>query len=181
MYVILVGFVYNFNVYFVLGSIYGAEQIVIGVRMVWSWLIVGVILMVLEIILPGMVVVFLGLGALFVALLIWMGWISSIAVSIVAWIGSSLVLLIVLRTLVQKLMPGDVETQSTDDDIDAYGTVVEVIETINAEKPGRILFRDTSWSATSSGDIIEAGQKAKIIYRENLEWVVEPHYFDQLD
>ena len=142
--------------------------------MLTTWIVVGAGLIVLELIVPGAVLVFLGAGALLVALFIWLGLIQTWVTSITAWFISSLVLLLVLRNFFQRFVSGDVEKQSTDEDIDAYGDVVEVVETIGPDREGRIRYRGTTWQATSYDYTLEAGTKAQIVYRESLVWIVEP-------
>lgn len=45
--------------------------------MLTTWIVAGVVLLVLELVVPGAVLVFLGAGALLVALLIWLGLIQT--------------------------------------------------------------------------------------------------------
>ena len=143
--------------------------------MLTFWITAGIILIVLELVVPGMVLVFLGSGALLVALLIWLGLIDAWTAAITTWFVSSLVLLVGLRNLFTRFMPGDAEeAASTDEETDAYGTVVEVAEAIAPDSPGRIRYRGTTWQAACYGEAMAAGSKARIVYRENLIWIVEP-------
>lgn len=142
---------------------------------IWFWLILGLILIVLEFLIPGLVVVFLGLGAFFVAFLHWTGiletWVSSAGL----WILSSFVFLLLLRSIFKRYLPGESRTGLTDEDEEAFGAIVEVVEPVNAEdNTGRIKFRGTTWSATCIEGRIEAGQKAKIVFRNDMTWVIEP-------
>ena len=142
--------------------------------MLTTWIVAGAVLIVLELIVPGMVLVFLGAGALLVALLVWLGLIETWVASITTWFIASLVLLLVLRSLFQRFMSGDAETQSTDEDFDAYGEVVDVVEAMGPDKEGRIRYRGTTWQAACYDHTLEAGAKAQIVCRENLLWIVEP-------
>ena len=142
--------------------------------MITAWIVAGVVLMVLELIVPGMVLVFLGAGALTVALLVWLGLIQSWVVSITTWFILSLVFLLVLRGFFQRLMSGDTEKQSTDEDLDAFGEDVEVVEAIAPDRQGRIRYRGTTWEAACYEGTLEVGSTARIVYREDLVWVVEP-------
>ena len=49
------------------------------------WLIIGLVLIFLEFLLPGLVVIFLGLGAFAVALLQYSGFLETVTSSITAW------------------------------------------------------------------------------------------------
>lgn len=142
--------------------------------MLTAWIVAGAVFIVLELIAPGMVLVFLGAGALLVALLVWLGLVQTWVASITTWFIASLVLLLVLRGFFQRFMSGDAETQSTDEDFDAYGEVVDVVEAIGPDKEGRIRYRGTTWQAACYDNTLEAGTKAQIVCRENLIWIVEP-------
>jgi membrane protein implicated in regulation of membrane protease activity len=142
--------------------------------MLITWIITGAVLILAELIVPGLVLVFLGAGAFVVALLVWLGVIESWVTAFLTWFISSLFMLLVLRSLFQRLMPGEARRQSADEDLDAYGEEVDVVETITPEKEGRISYRGTTWKAACYEKTIEAGGKARIVYRENLIWVVEP-------
>ena len=74
----------------------------------------------------------------------------------------------------QRLMPGDEEVQSTDEDFDAFGTVVEVAETIAKGEQGRIRYRGTTWVATCYERTLEPGSQARLVTRDGIGWVVEP-------
>lgn len=141
--------------------------------MLTTWIVAGGILIFLELVVPGMVLGFVGTSALLVALFIWLGWIDTWVGSLTCWFVLSLALLVGLRGLFQRLVGGNIDRQSTDEDLDAYGTIVDVVETITAEKPGRIRYRDATWSAICYDHTIEAGSKAMLAYRDNLVWIVE--------
>jgi membrane protein implicated in regulation of membrane protease activity len=65
----------------------------------------------------------------------------------------------------------------SDEDFDAVGTVVETLSFIGTTTAsGRIRFRGSSWSALCPDGEIPAGQLARIVYRDNIAWVVEPYY-----
>jgi len=142
--------------------------------MLTIWIVLGAALIVLELIVPGAVLVFLGTGAMLVAFLIWLGLIQTWVASVTTWFIVSLVLLLVLRSFFQRFISGDIERQSTDEDRDAYGEVVDVMEAIGPDKEGRIRYRGTTWQATCYDHTLEAGSKAQIVYRESLVWIVEP-------
>jgi membrane protein implicated in regulation of membrane protease activity len=141
--------------------------------MLTTWIIAGVVLLLVELVVPGMVLGFLGASALLVAGLVWMGWTDTWVASLTAWFVISLVLLVTLRGLFQKLVGGEVDRQTLDDESDAYGEIVEVVETITPEKQGRIRYRGSTWLAACPDQTIDAGVKAMLAYRDNLVWVVE--------
>ena len=141
--------------------------------MLTAWIVAGVLMIFLELFLPGMVLGFLGSSALIIAALVWLGWLDTWVSALATWFVLSLVLLLTLRGLFQCFIGGESGRQSTDEEQDAYGTIVDVVETISPEQEGRIHYRDATWQAICYDATIEKGAKAMLIYRENLAWVVE--------
>ncbi|MDP6698593.1 MAG: NfeD family protein, partial [Candidatus Latescibacteria bacterium] len=113
--------------------------------MLTAWIVGGGLLLALEVVVPGMVLGFLGASALFIALFIWLGWIDSWISALTSFFILSLVMLVGLRGLFQRFIGGDVERQSTDEDLEAFGAIVEVVETIAPQQPGRVRYRDATW------------------------------------
>jgi membrane protein implicated in regulation of membrane protease activity len=143
--------------------------------MTWLWLLAGILLVASELFLPGLVAVFLGLGAMLVALLRWLGLIDGLAYSFTAWFVSSLALLVVMRSTLQRFVPSETSFTPLEEDVDLFGAVAEVVETVSPEhKDGRISFQGTTWPATSDAAEIPPGAKVTILYRENLGWRVQP-------
>lgn len=143
------------------------------------WLIFGAILMALEALLPGLVVIFLGMGAMVVSLFIYQGWIEGWMTILTSWFIISLVFIVTLRSLFYRLLPGDTNYGEYDEDQDAAGTIVDVVQDIHRDdKNGRIKFRGTTWIAMSEKEPIPAGSKAKLVTRKDLIWYVTPHHED---
>tara|TARA_Y100000590_G_scaffold451228_1_gene592278 strand:+ start:573 stop:1034 length:462 start_codon:yes stop_codon:yes gene_type:complete len=141
----------------------------------YFWLILGTVVVLLEFIVPGGIVIFIGIAALFVAGLIYFDWIHSLIESLTYWFIFSLLLLFSLRGIVNRFLKPQVSVVNTDEDIDAIGHPAIVIEEITAEQPGRIHFRGTSWSASSKDPTpLKKDQKVIIIGRENIHWIVRP-------
>lgn len=139
------------------------------------WLIVGIVLILLELLLPGGIVFFLGLGAVLVSALLYAGLIEGWIQAFTVWFIGSLTLLFALRGVVQKFIPAQVEQGKTDEDLDAYDAIAEVCERIPVNGEGRIAFRGSTWKARNYRDdqCLEVGTRVRIIFRDNLEWVVE--------
>lgn len=142
----------------------------------WIWFLAGIGLIVAEIFLPGLVVSFLGLSAMIVAGLRWLGLFHGIIESFTAWFVISIVLLLTVRQLALKLLPSERTVQMTDEDVEAIGTVVDVVQPVNAlDSAGRIRFAGTTWPAITKEGLIPVGGKAKLLYRDNVVWVVEAY------
>lgn len=136
------------------------------------WLLFGAILIVLETILPGGIVVFLGLSAISVAAMLHFGIIGTVAEALIAWFIISLVKLLLLRGLFIKYFEGDSEIGDVDDKKEFEGAIVDVIESIFPHKEGRIRHRDTTWVARSD-DEIKAGETALVIEINNNDLIVK--------
>lgn len=146
-----------------------------GDQLFMIWFIGGVVLMLLEFVLPGGIVFFLGLGATLVSLLLYLDLVEGWLQAFTTWFIGSLALLFGLRGVVQKIVPAQVEKGRTDEDLDAYNQLAEVSERIPAQGEGRIAFRGSTWLARNyhSDHDLEAGTKVRIVFRDNLIWVVE--------
>ncbi len=139
------------------------------------WLAFGIILMLLEFLLPGMVVVFLGAAAVLVSLAMGLGLLEGVLSSVTAWFISSIVLTLGLRGVVLKFIPtGDVSVAVLDEQIDSYGKIVSVAEEVGLEEGGRIFFQGSTWPAITEKEHIPKGAKARILTRLNVTFVVEP-------
>ncbi len=139
------------------------------------WLILGVALLLLELMVPGLVVVFLGVAALLVALLLYMGIVSTWTGALSSFFILAIVLVLTLRHFFARYASSDSKTGSLDEDADAFGMVVEVLKASNDNgNRGRIMFRGTTWEAESFGGPLKEGGKARLLKRESLLWIVEP-------
>ena len=130
--------------------------------------------MLLEFVAPGLVVVFMGASAVIVAGLNWLGVLSSLTSSFATWMGLSVVLVVALRNVIMKYIPADVRRDESNEFADALGQVVEVLEPCGPDHMhGRIKYQGTSWPARTVGDEIPAGGRARLLFRDNLNWTVE--------
>ncbi|WP_037469374.1 NfeD family protein [Shewanella marina] len=139
------------------------------------WAALGVLLMLAEIIIPGGIVIFLGIAAILVAGLLFIGIISGLPQSLICWFILSIVLLLVFRQVTQKLIGGDQHIDNTDEELDIYNQIAVVKEAIGpGQQMGRIEFMGSQWSAKADGSIIAVGQKVRVICRDNIGLIVEP-------
>ena len=72
------------------------------------WLSVGVILILLEFMVPGVILVFLGIGVVFTAALTWLGVLPNATWQVIFFCGSSLALLFGLRKYFGRFFKGNV-------------------------------------------------------------------------
>ncbi len=138
------------------------------------WLGSGFFLMAIEFLVPGLVMVFVGLGALTVALAMFLGYIDSVLQQFLFFFISSTIYLLSLRFLVLSFVPTNKRKENVDEDELVIGEIVEIISDIKPDEIGRVEHSGSSWQARSEGgQIILKGQKAKIVGRDNITWIVQ--------
>ncbi len=127
------------------------------------WLIIGVMLFVMEMAVPGFVLFFFGVGAWVVAGVTWLYPIS-IAVQLTIFLIASLATLGIFR----KFLKGSF---FSGDDVDVVifeeGEECEVTEAIYPPGKGKVKFSGTFWRATAD-EPIEAGEIVVVEKRTNL-------------
>lgn len=150
---------------------------------VLTWVFVGggLALMLLETLVPGGIAFFLGIGGLVVGGLRAVGLLLDPLTAVVTWIFLSSGLTIALRPLVLRFVQGETSLGLTDEDAEAMGQTVEVVEDVSSEAPGRIRFRGATWDARTLEGTLPKGSEAQLLYRDNLTWVVEPVDHADLD
>ncbi len=147
----------------------------------WAFFLGGVLLMILETVLPGGVAFFLGVGGLLTGGLRLLGLVSDPVVSVLVWMFVSTGLTIALRPLAVRYLGGDFSLAMTDEDAEAMGQTVTVVEPVSDENKGRIRFRGATWDARTTEGRLPKGAEARILYRDNLTWIVEPTDHSAID
>lgn len=141
------------------------------------WLAAGLLLIGIELFAPGLVLVFLGMGALLTAGLRFIGVIESLPASVGTFLASSVAMVFGLRGVIQKWFPPDDFVEEDDEAMAAYGKIVEVIEDVSeatAAKPeGRIRYEGTTWPAATTEGVLNKGARARLVYRKDHVWIVE--------
>lgn len=137
----------------------------------WIWLYIGAFLMLAEIVSPGFVIFFFGLGAATVAVCKWAFPSLSLAWQLALFSITSIFYLLVLRRYMKKLFMGDKEN-SPGLSSEYVGRVGKVVETIRPDVPGRIELGEVQWAA-AAGERLEPGTEVKVIAQDNLTMRVE--------
>ena len=137
----------------------------------WIWLYIGAFLMLAEIVSPGFVIFFFGLGAATVAVLKWAVPSLGLAGQLALFSIASVFYLLVLRRYMKKLFMGDAEN-SPGLASEYVGRLGKVVEAIRPEVPGRILLGDAEWAA-AAGERIDVGAEVKVVAQDNLTMRVE--------
>ena len=138
------------------------------------WLGSGIFLMAIEFLVPGLVMVFVGLGSLTVVFGMYFGYIDGILQQFITFFISSIIYLLTLRFLVLRFVPSVTRKENIDEDEEVMGSIVELVADINSGEFGRVEHSGSSWQARAEGDqTILKGEQVKIIGRDNITWIVQ--------
>lgn len=136
------------------------------------WFIVGMIMLVLEFVIPGLVIFFFGIGAWVVALLCLLFDIP-LNIQLFIFILSSVVLLVVLRKWMTKFFRGFRNVTASKDNIDYdFGGKALVKQKITPTT-GKVEYHGVMWNAESD-EIIEEGETVNVVKKDNLTLRVKP-------
>jgi len=137
------------------------------------WFLVGLGMFVVEMMGPGLVFLFFGVGAWIVALLCAFTPIT-LNVQLFLFIVFSVLSLVFFRNGLKKVFHGHVNNvQNPDQDMDEYGGQKAVVkEEIVPGRGGKVEFNGTLWEAESD-EQIPAEALVKIIKKDNLTFKVE--------
>jgi membrane protein implicated in regulation of membrane protease activity len=134
----------------------------------WIWLIVGLLLILSEFVLPGLLMIFFGLGACIVSGICFYTEIS-VNIQLGVFLATSVVSLLFLRKYLKSLFLGHVtDTQSTSENLAGFlGQKAIVKQTIIEKIGGKIEFHGTNWHAEAEYEIAE-GTPVEIIGKDSL-------------
>lgn len=135
------------------------------------WFVVGVVLLLLEFVIPGVFILFFGIGAWITSLCVYL-FEPSLGIQFVIFSVTSVLSLVLLRKLILKRMTMKT-VQGSDPDEEFVGYSALCISEIGHGHNGKVEFKGTSWSA-SSDESIKEGQAVKIKSKNGLQLHVEP-------
>lgn len=138
------------------------------------WFLVGLALVLAEFATPGVILVFIGLGAWVASFCAWMGWADTLGVQFAIFAVASLVLLIGLRRFFKAWFLGfSKQNPNALQDLDDYiGKPVRVIAPIPSGGQGKVEFKGANWTAQSA-EPLNPGDAAIITGLEGLCLVVK--------
>ena len=147
---------------------------------IFIWAVIGLIFVGAEFFVPGVVIVFFGLGALLTSILSGLipGLKHSMALQIILWLASSSLSLAFLRKYLSQVFRGKMVTT---DGSEPSGKIAEVTESISPENPGRVHFQGTTWKATSFTESFQPGEKVEILKEDGLSLIVTKSIMDGND
>ena len=128
------------------------------------WFLLGLALIFLEFIVPGVILVFFGIGAWTVAVTTFFGWTSSLESQLLLFAISSIVLLFLLRKWIKGKFYGHVgAVQDLTRNLDEFTgkSVIVVQDVIPNKMEGAVEFKGARWNAVSD-EYIKNGEVAII-------------------
>ena len=137
------------------------------------WMALGLVLAILEMVLPGYVLLSLGLGALLPAVLAYLG-LDSILWLLSAYAAFSVITLFAIRTVLGQKYFGSRRRQETNvmGLIGSQGIVTSRI--CNIHEPGYVKLQGEDWRAVSNGACIEEGVCVEVKSISGATVTVEP-------
>jgi membrane protein implicated in regulation of membrane protease activity len=139
----------------------------------WSWWVLGVVLLILEIVVPGVFLFWIGLAGIatgILSLLLWGSAIWAWQVQVVVFVVLSFVAVIVGRSVLKRGETASDEPHLNQRAESLVGRVVTVTEAIENGR-GRVKVGDTTWSV--AGPDAPAGAKVRIVSASGNELRVE--------
>ncbi len=139
----------------------------------WLWLLAGVIFILLEFVIPGLIICFFGVGAIIVSLILAVCPELSWNWQLVWFTVTSLVVLFGLRKIIPKIFRGRF---GGEDDLDIDNDAVKnapamTVTDLVPGAIGKVEFRGSIWEATATENI-PAGTPVVVLKRENLTLIV---------
>ncbi len=134
------------------------------------WLVLGVGLLILEVMTPGLISLFFGMAALTVALMAWLLPLSQT----LQWLSFSILsvaYILLLRKTLKQVFNGDKEVSEQLND-GFTGRLAVVVDPIAPNRPGRVEFNGSTWTAEAAAEIGK-GQSVRICGKKNLTLNVE--------
>jgi membrane protein implicated in regulation of membrane protease activity len=130
------------------------------------WFLIGLVLLLLELVVPGLIIIFFGAGAWVTAICIKL-FNFGINLQLLVFLVSSLLCLTLLRRYLKKRFFGEdsIKTGVLDDEF--IGKTATSITALKAGITGKITFKGTIWNAISDTDI-EANAPVKITAKESI-------------
>ena len=138
------------------------------------WFLAGLALVLLEFAAPGVIIVFIGLGAWAASLTTWLGWTTTMASQMTIFAIASVVFLIGLRNLCKSWFMGlSKGGDASDTDEEFLNREARVVTAITPDSTGKVEFKGASWNARSTASL-NPGDPAIIVERDGLLLTVRP-------
>jgi len=133
------------------------------------WFLIGLVLIVAEFAVPGLIIIFFGLGA-------WASALAVLAVDLSLFLQIVIFLVVSITTLLLLRKRFVAAAENTPDLTDEFvGKRAEVIQKFTRGKLGQVKFKGALWQAeTASEQVLEPGDMVMIVGYESIILKVEP-------
>jgi len=126
------------------------------------WFLTGIAVMLAELVVPGFVIIFFGLGCLGAAVVAALAP-GAYSVQLITFLIVSLTSLVTLRKMAMHIFVGRSEVSGGDDTGNvAVGARINIDQDIEPGREARVRYRGTMWTAVSE-DRIPSGSEAEIV------------------
>ncbi len=136
------------------------------------WFIIGLVLFLLELVLPGFVIFFFGVGAWVTALLCLIAN-PGINLQAIVFAVTSVLSLVLLRKMIQRRFFYSKDELSKDVEDEFTGREAVATMDFKPGHTGKVEFKGTTWKAESTESIVK-GQTVIIKSKENFKLFIEP-------
>jgi membrane protein implicated in regulation of membrane protease activity len=136
------------------------------------WFIIGLVLFLLELVLPGFVIFFFGVGAWVTALLCLIAN-PGINLQAIVFAVTSILSLVLLRKMIQRRFFYSKDELSKDVEDEFTGREAVATMDFKPGHTGKVEFKGTTWKAESTESIVQ-GQTVIIKSKENFKLFIEP-------
>lgn len=138
------------------------------------WFLFGALLLALELVIPGVVLVFFGAGA-WVTAIVSLFFDPSLEWQLALFSVISVLSLVFLRKLVKRRFFG--EPRSTGDTLEDefIGRTATAAEDFDGNGKGKVDFRGTSWNAVCESEV-RKGEQVRIREKQSITLYVEPEH-----
>lgn len=134
----------------------------------WLWIYAGLALVLLELVVPGFILCFFGLGAITVGFLrLLIGEAFSPSWCMAAFSVFSILYIVVLRRALKSVFVGNKDGLSNGLPNEFVGREATVVEDIRPPREGRVLLGDAEWTAVAD-ETLEKGARVRILSQQNL-------------
>ncbi len=136
------------------------------------WFAIGLVLIIAELGIPGLIIIFFGIGAWVTALVCLVAPLGLNA-QLLVFLIASVLSLIVLRRSLNKLFhrKESLEAETLSDEF--IGKIGEAQTDLHPERPGKVAFKGTVWEALTTAPV-KKGERVRITGKDSITLKVEP-------
>lgn len=137
------------------------------------WILLGLLLIILEFIIPAFVIVFFGLGAVITGILLYLGFPQNSGLPFLVFCVCSVGSMLIMRHKMQTIFRGRHADEAGADGDDIVGKEAVVVVALEAPHHwGKVELRGSHWDAVASAPLA-VGTRVKVTSRDGLKLSVQ--------